>query len=109
MLIASMSGSRRASRLNWRTCVRSSSRAAPGARRPRQPFASLLAALRALVRFHKAHPDWFPPLAEQAGSETSDLPPVDPQLPSRASTAGSRMPQPVSTLNFSPGENDPKR
>ncbi len=61
MPTASRSGSRRASRLNSRSCNRALSRPGLRARRPVHPLTGLAAALRALIRFHQAHPDWFPP------------------------------------------------
>jgi hypothetical protein len=34
----------------------------PRARRRPNPLTGLAAALRALIRFHEAHPGWFPPV-----------------------------------------------
>jgi hypothetical protein len=61
MPTASKSGSRKATRRNWRGVDRP--RSHPGVRsRPRpNPFTELAAALGALIRFHESHPDWFPP------------------------------------------------
>ena len=61
MPTASKSGTRKATRRNWRVgdCLRSrlGSRAQP---RP-NPFTELASALEVLIRFHQSHPDWFPP------------------------------------------------
>jgi hypothetical protein len=62
MPIASRSGTRSATRRNWRPGDRSRSRPGPRSRSRPGPFTQLAAALRALVRFHAAHPDWFPPV-----------------------------------------------
>jgi len=61
MPTASRSGTRKATRQNWRNGDRS--RSHPGARsRPRpNPFTELASALATLIRFHQSHPDWFPP------------------------------------------------
>jgi hypothetical protein len=37
-------------------------RPGPRARRRPNPLTGLAAALRALIRFHEAHPGWFPPV-----------------------------------------------
>jgi len=68
MPTASRSGTRRGSRLNWRTCVSSLSRPGPCARRRPQALTALAAALRALIRFHEAHPEWFPPESRRVES-----------------------------------------
>ena len=81
MPTASRSGSRRGSRSNWRSCVRSLSRPGPCARPRHHPLTGLVAALRALIRFHEAHPDWFPPKSGRAGTSRCHLnPECDPQL-----------------------------
>ena len=64
MPTASRSGSRKASRLNWRTSVRSLSRPGPRGRAWPRPFTGLVAAMSALIRFHEAHPEWFPPVSK---------------------------------------------
>jgi len=63
MPTASRSGTRKATRRNWRGGDRP--RSHPGVRsRPRpNPFTELASALGALIRFHQSHPDWFPPSA----------------------------------------------
>jgi hypothetical protein len=63
MPTASRSGTRKATRRNWRGGDRL--RSHPGVRsRPRpHPFTELASALGALIRFHQSHPDWFPPSA----------------------------------------------
>jgi len=62
MPTVSKCGDRKASRRNWRDTNRPRSR--PGlCPRPRpNPFSQLVSGLRALVRFHEAHSDWFPPV-----------------------------------------------
>jgi hypothetical protein len=62
MPTASKSGTRNAIRRTWRACDRPRSR--PGHRsRPRpNAFTQLESGLRALIRFHETHPDWFPPV-----------------------------------------------
>lgn len=64
--------SRPATRPAWRNAYRPASRPGPRSRRRPDVFAELGAALQALVRFHEAHPDWFPPL------ERPD--PINPEL-----------------------------
>ena len=64
MPIASRSGSHRASRRSWRGCDRAGSRLGPRSRPRRSPLTQLALALQALIRFHEAHPDWFPPQAD---------------------------------------------
>jgi hypothetical protein len=63
MPTASRSGTRKATRRNWRGGDRQ--RSHPGVRsRPRpNPFTELASALGSLIRFHQSHPDWFPPSA----------------------------------------------
>ena len=43
------------------------SRPGPRSRPRRNPFTELGSALRMLIRFHKTHPDWFPPASVAAG------------------------------------------
>ena len=38
------------------------------------PFTELAAALNHLIRFHQAHPDWFPPTDARAGLRPSARP-----------------------------------
>lgn len=71
MPTASRSGTRSPTRLNWRACDRPRSRPVPHSRPRRNPFPQLATALRALIRFHEAHPDWFPPIEVKA--------PLDPE------------------------------
>lgn len=60
MPTASKSGTRKATRQNWRTGDRPRSRS--GLRSPPRPhpFTELASALKCLIRFHQSHPDWFP-------------------------------------------------
>jgi hypothetical protein len=53
------------------------SRPGPCARRRPHLLTGLVAALRALTRFHEAHPDWFPPAPGEARSpaRAAPLPP----------------------------------
>jgi len=75
MPTASKSGTRKATRQNWRNGDRS--RSHPGARsRPRpNPFTELASALASLIRFHQSHPDWFPPTS----GGTVRLPALSPE------------------------------
>ena len=68
MPTASKSGTRKATRRNWRACDRPRSRLGPRSRPRPNPFAELAAALESLIRFHQSHPDWFPPVAGRAGN-----------------------------------------
>ena len=60
MPTASKSGTRRATRQNWRGVDHSRSRLGPRSRSRPNPFAELAYALESLIRFHQSHPDWFP-------------------------------------------------
>ena len=60
MPTAFKSGTRSATRANSRCCSRPWSLPGPRSRQRPNPFAQLAAALRAMIRFHEAHPDWFP-------------------------------------------------
>ena len=62
MPTASKSGTRSGTRCNWRDNDR------PRSRPRRNPFSELAAGLRALIRFHEAHPNWFPPVSGGVGS-----------------------------------------
>ena len=68
MPIASRSGTRNSTRRNWRAGDRPRSR--PGPRSPARsnPFAELAAGLESLIRFHRSHPDWFPPVPPGVGN-----------------------------------------
>ena len=61
MPIASRSGTRNASRRNWRVGDRSRSRRGPRSQPRPNPFTELASALKSLIRFHQSHADWFPP------------------------------------------------
>ncbi len=63
MPTASKSGTRKATRLNWRVGDRPRSRLGPRSRPRPNPFTELASALETLIRFHQSHPDWFPPAA----------------------------------------------
>ena len=67
MPTASKSGTRKATRRNWRGADRARSRPGPRSRRRPNPFAELASALDVLIRFHQSHPDWFPPASGVAG------------------------------------------
>jgi len=68
MPTASKSGPRSGTRCNWRDNDRPRSRPGPRSQPRRNPFSELAAGLRALIRFHEAHPDWFPPVSGGVGS-----------------------------------------
>lgn len=60
MPTASKSGTRDATRRSWRVGDRPRSRPGPRSRPRPDPFSELAAALEALIRFHRSHPEWFP-------------------------------------------------
>lgn len=68
MPIASRSGTRSATRPHWRVCDRPQSRSGPRSSPRQNAFRQLESALRALIRFHQSHPDWFPPLSGGTGN-----------------------------------------
>jgi len=70
-------GTRSATRRNWQECDRPRFRPGPRSRPRRHPFTELEAALRALIRFHQSHPDWFPPAA--AVPDAGLPPPLPPE------------------------------
>jgi hypothetical protein len=74
MPTASRCGTRRGASRSWRNADRPRSRPGPRSRSRPSPFTQLAAALRALVRFHQAHPGWFPPIPAPAGP-----PPLPPE------------------------------
>ena len=63
MPTASKSGTLSATRPGGRVHHRPRSRSGPRARPRSSALTQLEAALRALIRFHESHPDWFPPVA----------------------------------------------
>jgi hypothetical protein len=71
MPIASRSGTRSATRRTWRVGDRPRSRLGPRSRPRPNPFAELAAGLESLIRFHQAHPDWFPPAVSGGGLQPS--------------------------------------
>lgn len=64
MPTASKSGTRKATRQNWRGCDRPRSRPGPRSRPRPNPFTELAASLKSLICFHESHPDWFPPVSD---------------------------------------------
>jgi len=92
MPTVSKSGSRSASRRSWQSRDRAGSLPGPCPRPRRSSFAQLALALRTLIRFHHAHPEWFPPRAEAL------RPPVPPDWD-----------EAISRLYGSPTEVDPKK
>ena len=64
MPTASKPGTRDSTHRNWRSGDRPRSRPGSRARRRQNPFTELAAGLKSLIRFHQAHPDWFPPVSD---------------------------------------------
>jgi hypothetical protein len=66
MPTASKSGTHNPSRRNWRNGDRPRSRS--GSRARSHPLTELASAVRALIRFHQTHADWFPPVSRGANT-----------------------------------------
>jgi|GEM_PF-2944652 len=78
MPTASKSGTRSATRQNWRGSDQPRSRRGPRSRPYPNPFTDLATALNYLIRFHQTHTDWFPPPA--AGDDLRpSAPPLRPE------------------------------
>jgi hypothetical protein len=75
-------------------------RSRPGPRsRPRpHPFTELESTLRALIRFHESHPDWFPPASVAAGP----LPPAALSPEWEEAIRKAYHPDPVVSVDASP-------
>ena len=78
MPTASKSGTRKATRQNWRGVDRPRSRLGPRSRPRPNPFTELVAGLESLIRFHQSHPDWFPP-PSGGGSPQPSTPALSPE------------------------------
>ena len=78
MPTASKSGTRKATRQNWRGVDRPRSRLGPRSRPRPHPFTELVAGLESLIRFHQSHPDWFPP-PSGGGSPQPSPPALSPE------------------------------
>lgn len=91
----------RPSRRNWRRNDRSRSR--PGARRRAwpNPLTELETALRALIRFHESHPDWF---LQESGRAGAPLPAaLDPEWEAAIDRAYHSVPGSTRVSRVHPG------